>query len=157
MNIKLASIFKNIIQKPEEDIEIQSPSVPEDTIETQDDAFVDIDDATCSYGIATAKISAKPSKRVSMTQAQFEKELKKFFGFDKYKISCNDAIFSNLDKVDFSNAQVHLKNMKTWLAGESNFKEKTMQNGYFSSDEGAKAFDALAGILDSKAEMWRVS
>lgn len=157
MNIKLASIFKNIIQKPEEDIEIQSPSVPEDTIETQDDAFVDIDDATCSYGIATTKISSRPFKRVAMTPEQFKKALRIFLGNNDYKISSNDAIFSNLDKVDLSNARVHLKNIKTWLAGESNYKEKTMQNGYFSSDEGALAFKALSDILDNKSEYWSVS
>lgn len=157
MNIKLASIFKNIIQKPEEDIEIQSPSVPEDTIETQDDAFVDIDDATCSYGIATAKISSKPFKRVAMTPEQFKKALRIFLGNNDYKISSNHVIFSNLDKVDLSNARLHLKNMKTWLAGESNYKEKIMQNGYFSSDEGALAFKALSDILDNKSEPCRVS
>ena len=156
MNIKLPKVLKNFIQQAEEP-QIPMPTLPVDCLGPEEDAFTDVDDAAYSYGVASVNISSKDYQRVEMTKSQFARSLKIFLGYDKYAISSNEAIFANLDKVDLSNAQVHLKNMKTWLSGDSNHKEKTMQNGYFSSDDGALAFKLLAEKLDSNAEAWRVS
>lgn len=99
---------------------------------------------------------ASDSKQ-QMSKNQLEAQIKKFLNNDSYEISCNRAIFSNLDKVDLKNAHVHLKNICTLLAGASNSNDKIMNNGYFSSDEGAKAFETLSKLFSNKSQSGKVS
>lgn len=154
MEIKLPKILKSFIQPREE----QEP-VPhsEPNFEPSSPAFSEADVATSNYGVAAVKMASPSSCKKQMTLKQLEKILRNHFKNDEYEISYNHAIFSNLDKIDLDNAHVHLKNLFTLLEGNSNSNEKIITSGYFSSDEGALAFKALADILDSKSELCRVS
>ena len=102
-------------------------------------------------------VSSKTTPKVQMTVEEIENALRKFFKNDEFEIRYNNDIFSNLDKIDTKNAKTHLKNLFTLLSGSSNNNRQIMQNGYFSSDEGAKAFELLADFLDCRGKKGLVS
>ncbi|MBR1977511.1 hypothetical protein IKA15_04455 [bacterium] len=126
-------------------------------------AFKKLDEARSAYGKAfvsgtgSSKPVANTTTKSTYTAKQVEKILKDFLKNDKYKISSFDSVFSNLDKLDYENIETHLKNLKIFMGGPSNFKEKVVQNGYFYSKDGAEAFAVLLEILSTKALNGRIS
>jgi len=94
-------------------------------------------------GKSTGKPEAKTEK---YTPESVEAELKKYLKNDKYDINIQyKCLFENLDKFDYENMETHLKHIKKLIDFEfGNYKYAIIKNGYFSSKEGAEAFEYFA-------------
>ena len=148
--------------------EPDTPGVPIKENESSDNpsAFEKLNEAHSAYGRAfvqaTNPLKAEKSQRntaskIKYTPKQIEIILKNFLKNDEYEIHQFQSVFSNLDKIDYENIEVHLENLKIFMGGPSNSKEQIFENGYFASKEGAEAFEALLEILSTKAERGRIS
>ena len=115
--------------------------------------FVTLDSAASNYGVATInKAKQQEAGEGKLSKEQVEAELKAFLNNDEYEIYCHQEFFSSLDKYDYENMQVHLENIKCVILGKTNFARDIIDNGYFSSKDGAVAFSLLASIFDKTSK-----
>lgn len=115
--------------------------------------FITLDSAASNYGVATInKAKQQETGEGKLSKEQVEAELKAFLNNDEYEIYCHQEFFSSLDKYDYENMQVHLENIKCVILGKTNFARDIIDNGYFSSKDGAVAFSLLASIFDKTSK-----
>ncbi len=149
--LKLPHILKKITSSSRGESNAEKePCIP--SMPSTPCSFEQADMAVSNYGLAAVKISNSPMEEKVSTPQQVERILKNFLNNDDYEISTYSELFSNLDKLDYTNIDRHLRNIKIFLGMTSNFPENIVKNGYFYSEDGAIAFELLSGILSNKSE-----
>ena len=148
-NIKFPQLIKNLKNLGDKKVQEKKRASSQ---QNGNSSFVNLDEASSSYGVASVKINSVNTQKKKITRENVEQILRSYLKNDGYKISQYRELFSNLDKLDYENIDIHLKNIKTLFGMCSNSPNNIIKKGYFYSKEGAEAFATLEKLLSAKSE-----
>ena len=145
----------NLFRVNKANTEAQTKQTQANNSVVQDDSR-DLSTLPECYGRAQVVIDSKSSLSHRYNLGKFLKELNQIF-LDNDRKREFQELFKNLNKVDLEVASDHLENIRTYLAGNSNYTTHIIQKGYFYTKEGAQAFKEMAKIFESKSKPGYVS
>ena len=92
----------------------------------------------------------KAGTKYQYTSNEIKQIISGYIGSDKRKINRGKNVFNYIKNLDLKNIEKHLDHIKTLISCVSNDYSTPFANGYFSSEDGLKAFDILLKHYSTK-------